>query len=181
VSLPSTQKLGTRRFLAEIARREAALGRAGDSNMAGPAIEPYLSTLRDALNVNSASTKYSDRAVGFHWCGAFVYYCCLQAGFQFPPKPVATYRYTLAAVPAWHHWALSEAIFQPGNTTQPQVGDIALYNRVFNGQLLDHIGVVLEVARDEVLSAEGNNSNRTGLFPRALSTIEGYVRLSERA
>lgn len=179
MNLPPAQKHAARHLLAEIARREAALGRAGDSNMAGPAIEPYLSTLREALNLNCSSTKYSDLTTGFNWCCAFVYYCCLQAGFRFPPKPVATFRYTLAAVPAWHHWALSEGIFHPRTTTQPHVGDIALYNRVFDGQPLDHIGVVVGVATDEVLSAEGNHSNRTGMFSRAFSTIEGYVRLPE--
>ncbi|MHA3770049.1 CHAP domain-containing protein [Verrucomicrobiota bacterium sgz303538] len=181
MNFPRTQKLASRQFLAEVARREALLGREGDSNMAGPAIEPYLSTLREALNLNCECTKFSDLATGFNWCCAFVYYCCLHAGFQFPPKPVATFRYTLAAVPAWHHWALAEGIFQPGSTTQPQEGDIALYNRVFDGQPLDHIGVVVEVAPGAVLSAEGNNANRTGLFPRAFSTIEGYVRLPENA
>lgn len=157
--------------------------RAGDANMAGRAIEPYLATFRDALNRNSESTRYSDPAVGFNWCCAFVYYCCLQAGFRFPPKPMAAYRYTLAAVPAWHHWAIAEGMFHPGASAQPQIGDIALFNRVFDGQPLDHIGVVVDVdaTAGEVLSAEGNNGNRTGLFTRAYPSIEGYVRLPENA
>jgi hypothetical protein len=178
---PPTKRHATRRLLAEVAQREAAQERAGDANMAGPAIEPYLSVLREALNQNGSTTKYSDLATGFNWCCAFVYYCCLQAGFQFPPKPIPGYRYTLGAVPAWHHWAISEGFFHPTTTTEPQVGDIALYNQVFDGQPLDHIGIVVGTVPGGVLTAEGNNSNRTGVFSNAFSAIEGYVRLPESA
>jgi hypothetical protein len=169
---------GTRLSLAKIAQAEAAQGRAGDAKMAGPAIEPYLSTLREALNRNAETTQYSDLSEGFNWCCAFVYYCCLRAGFRFPPKPVESFRYTLAAVPAWHSWAVVEGFFE-GVASAPQIGDIALYNRVFDGQPLDHIGIVVETRPGGVLSAEGNNANRAGLFEREFSVIEGYVRLPE--
>lgn len=170
---------GTRLLLAGVAQREACLERAGDAAMAGPPIEPYLAVLRDALNENTASTRFSDPAVGFNWCCAFVYYCCLEAGFRFPPKPVPSYRYTLAAVPAWHRWATTEGFFHLTATTRPELGDIALYNRVFDGNALDHIGIVIGVGPGGVLSAEGNNANRSGIFERAFSVIEGYVRLPE--
>ena len=45
--------------------------------------------------------------------------------------------------------------------------------------LLDHIGVVIGTTPGGVLSAEGNNSNRTGVFPRSVSVIAGFVRLPE--
>src|SRR3954468_11102550 len=141
MNLPSTQRYATRHLLAEIARYEAALGRAGDSNMAGPAIEPYLSTLREALNLNCSSTTYSDLTTGFNWCCAFVYYCCLQAGFRFPPKPIASFRYTLAAVPAWRHWAEAEGVFMPAGTATAAPGDIVLFDRAASRQPLDHIGI----------------------------------------
>lgn len=169
----------TRRLLAEIAQREAAFERAGNTQMAGEAIEPYLATLREALNQNCGSTEYSDPAKGYHWCCAFVYYCCLQAGFRFPPKPIPTYRYTLAAVPAWHHWALTEGLFHPAASSIPEPGDIALYNRVADGNPLDHIGIVVGLSVGGMLSAEGNNDNRAGIFVRELSAVEGYVRLRE--
>jgi len=179
VNTERRQLLRTRGHLAEIARREAALERAGNAQMAGEAIEPYLATFRDALNQNCDSTEYSDRAKGYHWCCAFVYYCCLQAGFRFPPKPVASYQYTLAAVPAWHHWALQEGFFCPAPSSTPELGDIALYNRVASGQPFDHIGIVVAVISEGILSAEGNNHNRAGVFPREISAVEGYVRLRE--
>lgn len=105
----------------------------------------------------------------------------MQAGFQFPPKPIPAYRYTLGAVPAWHHWALSEGFFYPATTTEPQIGDIALFNRVLEDLPLDHIGVVVGIIPGGVLTAEGNHFNRTGIFSNAFSVIEGYVRLPESA
>ena len=177
VSQLLTHQRATRQSLAAIARSEAALGLAGDANMAGPAIERYLSVFRDAMNRHGSTTQYADVATGYHWCCAFVYYCCLQAGFRFPPKPVPGARCTLAAVPSWHEWAAAGGFFHPVQSTQPELGDIALYNSVYNGQSLDHIGVVVGTLADGVLSAEGNNANRAGVFPRAFAVIEGYVRL----
>jgi hypothetical protein len=171
----------TRACLAQVARREASLGLAGDAQKAGPEIERYLAVLREALNLNASTGKYSDPAVGFDWCGAFVYYCCLQAGFQFPPKPVPAYRYTLGAVPAWHHWATAGGFFHSTGSTQPGLGDIALFNRVYDDHPLDHIGIVVEVNATGVQTAEGNNANRTGIFARTFDMIEGFVRLPETA
>ena len=168
-----------RSLLATIARGEAEQERAGDSRLAGPAIEPYLTVLREALNRNGSTDIYSDRAHGFNWCCAFVYYCCRQAGFRFPPKPVESYRYTLAAVPAWRHWSSSLDFYHPAPTATPEPGDIALFDRVFDGNPLDHIGIVLSLIPGGVLCAEGNNLNRTGIFARPFSEIDGFVRLPE--
>jgi len=164
--------------LARVAREEALLGLRGGVGMAGPEIERYLSVFRDALNLNGATDRYSDPSVGYHWCGAFVYYCCLQAGFPVSAKPVPSYRYTLAAVPAWHHWATATNIFHP-SPDAGQLGDIALYNHVYDNNPLDHIGIVVETSPDAVLSAEGNNNNQTCLFPRPHDCIAGFVRLPE--
>jgi hypothetical protein len=179
--MSTDQNLKVRALLAQVAEREAALGRAGNANMAGPEIERYLSVFRDALNRNAGTTKYSDVTVGFSWCCSFVYYCCLEAGFRFPPKPVETYRWTLAAVPSWFHWSQSEGTFHKTASTGAEVGDIVLLNHADVGQPLDHIGIVVGVRHDHVLSAEGNNRNRTGVFARAYTEIEGYVRLPEGA
>jgi len=177
----SASPLATRFLLVDVARKEASKELSGNAQMAGPAIEPYLSVLRDALNRNGSTTIYSDLSVGFNWCCAFVYYCCLKAGFRFPPKPISDYRYTLGAVPAWYHWAITGDFFYPSETSVPQLGDIALFNRVFDGNPLDHIGIVVDFAPSAVITAEGNNSNRTGIFTNDFSVIEGYVRLPEGA
>jgi CHAP domain len=180
-SISSKGRSSSRELLASIARREAALEVRGNGDKAGPAIERYLAVFRDALNKNCETTRYSDPAVGYNWCCAFVYYCCLQAGFSFPPKPVPSYRYTLAAVPAWHNWAVTEGFFHPGGASEPEPGHIVLFNYVDTGQPLDHMGVVVEVAPRFVLCAEGSVENRTGLFERPYSCIAGYVRLPETA
>lgn len=180
MSLPVLSDAGaSRRLLAAIARSEAELKLAGDANMAGPAIERYLVVFREAMNLHGKTTEYSDLGRGYHWCCAFVYYCCLQAGFRFPPKPVANARCTLAAVPSWREWAARDGFYHPAGRTDPAVGDIALYNHVYNGNPLDHIGLVVGRVPDGVLSAEGNNCNRSGVFPRTFAVIEGYVRLPE--
>jgi len=169
----------SRRLLTEIARREAGQCFAGNGQKAGPAIEKYLSTLRDALYANAETSKYSDPAVGFEWCGAFVYYCCLEAGFRFPPKPDPSHRYTLGAIPAWRHWAVKDGFFLPSYSSMPEPGDIALYNRACSDQPLDHIGIVLQSSDEGILSAEGNISNRTGIVLRNFSQVDGYIRLPE--
>jgi hypothetical protein len=129
---------------------------------------------------NCETIRYSDPAIGYSWCCAFVYYCCLQAGFRFPPKPVPSYRYTLAAVPAWHYWAVTEGFFHSGDRSEPEVGDIVLFNHVDSKQPLDHIGVAVEIAPCFVVCAEGSIEDRTG-FERSRSCIAGYVRLPEIA
>ena len=62
-----------------------------------------------------------------------------------------------------------------------EIGDIALYNCVYNDSPLDHIGITTEVSSDSILSAEGNVDNRTGLFRRSYDCIAGFVRLPEDA
>ena len=170
----------SRKKLAQVAEREAKLGLRGEAGMAGPEIERYLSVFREALNLNGSTDEYSDPSVGYHWCGAFVYYCCLKAGFAISPKPIPSFRYTLAAAPAWHHWASVEGLFY-GCKEVAEIGDIVLYNCVYENKPLDHIGIVIEVFSDGILSAEGNKNNRTGLFHRSYDCIAGFVRLPENA
>jgi hypothetical protein len=94
---------------------------------------------------------------------------------------VESFRNTLAAVPAWHHWATSQGFFHPVGSIEPEAGDIALFNRVYDANPLDHIGVVLDTGAEGIVSAEGNHSNRTGIFRNSFSVIEGYVRLPDDA
>lgn len=171
----------TRRCLARVAECEAASGRTGNAAMAGPEIERYLAVFRDALDLNAGTTTFANPAIGYPWCCAFVYYCCLRAGFRFPVKPVPTYRYTLAATPAWLNWAQSEGTFHAATSAPAEIGDIVLFNRVYDGNPLDHIGIVVAAQEDHLVCAEGNNNNRCGLFRREYGCIEGYVRLPESA
>ncbi|MDY7011019.1 MAG: CHAP domain-containing protein [Planctomycetota bacterium] len=170
--------------LAHIARDEGGLALAGNMNLAGEAIEKYLAVFRAAFNENGGYTKYSDQSIGYPWCCAFVYYCCLQAGFTFPPKPIPEHRWTLGAVPVWYDWAIlpeNDFYFPAGNRRRtPEAGDIILFNRLIEDKDLDHIGIVVAVNPNGVTTAEGNFHNKSGLFERSLvENVNGYIRLAK--
>ena len=64
----------------------------------------------------------------------------------------------------------------------PQAGDIVLYDRVFNGQEHDHIGVVLEASDGGLVAAEGNvpGKNCSGLVRRRRDEhIRAYIRIPD--
>lgn len=166
--------------LASIARAEAEFEPAGDANQAGPQIEKYLSPFREIMNLRADTLRYSDLSIGYAWCAAFVYYCCLQAGFRIPPEPSECAGGSLAAVSTWREWASlprNDLLLAPGAV--PAVGDIVLFDRLLNETPLDHMGVVVGVGAGSITTAEGNVRNRAGLFTRRLdSHINSYVRLA---
>jgi hypothetical protein len=166
--------------LASIARAEAELEPAGDANQAGLEIEKYLSLFRETMNRRAGTQYYSDLSVGYAWCGAFAYYCCLKAGYRIKPEPSEHVNGSLAAVSTWHEWASlpgNYLLVAPGGV--PAVGDIALFDRLLEEKPLDHLGVVVGVGPDNITTAEGNVYSRGGLFTRRLdSHINSYVRLA---
>ncbi len=181
---PDNRYKRKRHALARIARDEGRLALVGNENLAGEAIEKYLAVFREAFNRNGGYAKYSDLRIGYPWCCAFVYYCCLQAGFTFPPKPIPEHRWTLGAVPVWYDWAVlpqNDFYFPATNRRRtPEAGDIILFNRLIEDKDLDHIGIVVAVAADTVTTAEGNFQNRSGIFERPLTkNINGYIRLTQ--
>lgn len=118
-----------------------------------------------------------------NWCAAFVYHCCMQAGFYLPIRyPNAKYR--LAGVGAWLEWSiLPENDFfnkkgQHGFT--PERGDIIVYDQLLSDKAHDHIGIVLACDANEILVAEGNrdNENYSSVFYRdQWQCILGYIRI----
>jgi hypothetical protein len=170
--------------LARIANVEGLLELSGNEEMAGEAIEKYLAVFREAFNRNGNYDKYTDTRTGYYWCCAFVYYCCLQAGFTFPPKPISEHRWTLGAVPVWYDWAIlpeNDFYFPANDRCQvPEAGDIVLFNHLIEDVDLDHIGVVVAVNATTITTAEGNFHNRSGVFERPLvDNINGYIRLNK--
>lgn len=119
-----------------------------------------------------------------NWCAAFVYYCCMQAGFLLPIRyPNADFR--LAGVGAWLEWAqLPETAFfyfdgQEGFT--PQRGDIVIYEKLLTNDPHDHTGIVLACDDKEILVAEGNrdNQNYSSVFYRdRWHCVYGYIRIA---
>ena len=173
-----------RLVLARIAAEEGRLALPGNENLCGEAIEKYLAVFRAAFNQNGKYTKYADTRIGYPWCCAFVYYCCLQAGFTFPPKPIPEHRWTLGAVPVWYDWAIlpENDFYFPADDDRrhPEDGDIVLFSHLMEDKDLDHIGIAVSVGAKVLTTAEGNFHNRSGIFerPRA-SNIKGFIRLDK--
>lgn len=167
--------------LASIARAEAELEPAGDARQAGPEIERYLALFRETMNRRAGTHDYSDLSIGYAWCGAFAYYCCLKAGFRIKPEPSERVNGSLAVVSTWREWASlpgAHLLIPAGGV--PAVGDIVIFDRLLEDKPLDHLGVVVDVGPDSITTAEGNVHNRGGVFTRRLDHhINSYVRLSD--
>jgi hypothetical protein len=121
------------------------------------------------------------------WCAAFVYYCVIKAGYDLPVKyPSEAVSCNFAGVKAWEEWAkLSENQYwlsskSPSFTLEP--GDIVLFDHVFLNQEHDHIGIVVEVKRNTIKTAEGNFNNVSAIVERPIEEHNrGVVRLPEIA
>lgn len=157
--------------LAQIAEELAARPLVGDENKCGPDLAPILSYFpRD------------DMSIGFEWCAAFVYHCCIQAGFALPIKhPRASCRF--AGVKAWLDWSqLPETgFFHPAGDPSftPARGDLVIFDDIVGNGPHDHIGVVIARKGDTIYTAEGNIQNRSGLFKRdQRENVNGFIRIA---
>jgi hypothetical protein len=172
-----------RERLAAIARAEAERKPVGDCHQSGREIEKYLVLFRETMNRRGATTRYADPKIGYDWCGAFVYFCCLQAGFRISPEPSSRVNGSLAAVRTWWKWARLQdegaSLLKRGD--RPVAGDIVLFDRLLVDIELDHMGVVVDAEADAIVTAEGNVDNRAGVFRRTLDThARRFVRLGSR-
>lgn len=139
--------------------------------------EKYLASVRQA--VGQAKGR-------FPWCGAFVYWCCKVAGFDFPAAfPTG---FTAAYVPGWEAWARANKTWYSSRLRSsefnPKAGDIVVFD--WNGDSVpDHIGIVLEYDGKRTLTtAEGNtspgnnsNGNSTAIRTRDWNVCKGFIRL----
>ena len=117
------------------------------------------------------------------WCAAFVYYCCVEAGFEIPCRPKECKTCHLAGCLGWEELAVSDPQIAYRKGTEafvPEAGDIVLYDRVFENKAHDHIGIVLEKQDHTILAAEGNVGNRSGIIERPVDGhIRAYIRLPD--
>ena len=115
------------------------------------------------------------------WCAAFVYHCCVNAGYKIPARPKECVSGSLAGCGAWEEWAKADnRVGWLPNTCLPQPGDIVIYDRVFEKKPHDHMGIVVEVREDSLLAAEGNLNNVSGVVERPRDGhIRGYISLPD--
>ena len=164
----------TRARLAEVARREALRPWHGTADGRPSNLEPIV------RQFPGWSVAEAERC----WCAAFVYYCCMEAGFRFPCRPEGRVSCSLAGCVAWEEFARNDPqlTYLPPDNCQPEPGDIVLFERVFDGNEHDHIGIVLDNRGDRLLTAEGNegDTNTSTIRERLLDGhIRGYVRLPD--
>ena len=119
------------------------------------------------------------------WCAAFVYYCCVEAGFSIPYSPDECETCSLAGCGGWEEYAIGDDRIEYHKADEPflpQSGDIVLYDRVFCNQEHDHIGIILEVNEDSIVAAEGNvyDWNTSGIVERPRDEhIRAYIRIPD--
>ena len=163
----------TREKLAKDAREKALIPFHGYINGQASNLEPIIRFF-PAWNLKEADGL---------WCAAFVYYCCLEAGFEIPYRPKECITCHLAGYVAWEEFALGDRRIEYHKGTEafvPEAGDIVLYDRVFDNQPHDHMGIVLQKQKDSILAAEGNVQNVSGLIERPLDGhIRAYIRLPD--
>lgn len=163
----------TRKKLAKTAEETAKLPFHGDvdgtaSNLA-PIVKPF----------PTWSVKEADGL----WCAAFVYYCCKEAGFDIPYRPKECLSCHLAGCLGWEEFAISDPRIEYHKGSEdfvPEAGDIVIYDRVFENNAHDHIGIVLEKRGRTILAAEGNVNNISGIVERPLDDhIRAYIRIPD--
>lgn len=119
------------------------------------------------------------------WCAAFVYHCCVEAGFAIPYYPNECATCHLAGCIGWEEFAMGDSrveYHQPDEDFLPEAGDIVLYDRVFVGQEHDHMGIILEVRKGEIITAEGNtfHDNISRVLHRPMDEhIRAYIRIPD--
>jgi hypothetical protein len=162
-----------RSLLARIAEELASRPLIGNDHKCGPDLYPLLLPF-----------PRPDMNVGFDWCAAFVYHCCLTAGINLPMKYPAPVQFRFAAVPAWLQWAQLPEIgfYSPaiGSAFAAKRGDIVVFDDILGNGPHDHIGIVLRRRGDTLLTAEGNVDNRSGVFSRhRTEKVNGYIRIRD--
>ena len=114
------------------------------------------------------------------WCAAFVYHCCIESGMQFPIRPKECGSCNLAGCVAWEEWAQADSRLAYFRDNEPQPGDLVLFDRVFCNAEHDHIGVVLEIYPDRLITAEGNFGNVSAIVERPRNEhIRAFIRIPE--
>ena len=99
---------------------------------------------------------------------------------QFPIRPDECTSCNLAGCIAWEEWAKADPRLEYFREGEPLPGDIVLFDRVFCDAAHDHIGVVLEVRPDRLVTAEGNYGNVSAIVERPRDEhIRAFIRIPD--
>ena len=117
------------------------------------------------------------------WCAAFVYHCCILAGYEIPYSPEECISCSLAGCGGWEEFALGDSRIVYAREAEafvPRPGDIVLFDRVFCGREHDHIGIVLKASDTQLITAEGNVENRSRIMTRSRDEhVRAFIRLPD--
>jgi len=165
--------MGTRQQLAFVAKAEAQRFYHGRVLKAGHNLHEIIQHFPDG---------HIDEFDGM-WCAAFVYHCCVKAGYKIPYHP-STCSCSLAGCKAWEELAKADEDIIYATTKDklftPAAGDIVLFDRVFMDTEHDHIGIVLKNCTSSIVIAEGNFNNVSAVVERAKNEhVRAYIRLTE--
>jgi hypothetical protein len=164
--------MATQQHLADVAKTEALRCFHGKVMQTVPNIQTIIAPF---------PKWHIDEADG-NWCAAFVYYCCIKAGFKIPIRPKECVSSNLAGCGAWEEWAMEDKNIAYHSAREsgfsPQIGDIVLFDNVFIDKEHDHIGIVVGINETSIIVAEGNLNNISGIIERNKdSHIRAYIRL----
>lgn len=166
-------KNATRQKLAAIAREQAQKPFHGYIEDKESNIDPIIKYF----------PKWNLRDADKLWCAAFVYYCCIEAGFAIPYRPYECVTCHLAGCIGWEEYAIGDSRIEYHKHDEsflPEAGDIVLYDRVFICQEHDHMGIILEVRDHDIIAAEGNIDNKSGVIKRPIDEhIRAYIRIPD--
>ena len=117
------------------------------------------------------------------WCAAFVYHCCILAGYEIPYSPDECITCSLAGCGGWEEFAMGDArigYYKGDEDFLPEPGDIVIFDRVFCGKEHDHIGIVLKVTDTQLITAEGNVDKVSQIVTRGRDEhIRAFIRLPD--
>ena len=166
-------EIATRARLAEVAKEKAQIPFHGYIDGETSNIEQIISFF----------PKWTLREADGLWCAAFVYYCCKEAGFEFPYRPNECRTCHLAGCPGWEEFAIGDGRIEYHKGADgfvPEAGDIVIYDRVFIDREHDHMGIVLKKLENSIIAAEGNINNRSGITERPTDEhIRAYIRIPD--
>lgn len=120
----------------------------------------------------------------FAWCGAFVRWCCKEAGLNIPINAPSGFGYTFALVEAWQQWAIQQKFYiDHDGKFAPTAGDIVIFD--WDQKSIDqpdlnwdsHVAVFLRRNGELYQTAEGNSGNMTAVRNQKSRFIQGYIRI----